>query len=75
LAFRELAISAKTPAGVHFGELKLDPAWNPIRKDPRFEKLLAQLAANQSLQQPASRPSRVRRIVGNKPVRHHENEF
>jgi predicted Zn-dependent protease len=44
LAFQELAISVKSPAGLHYGELKLDPAWDPIRKDPRFEKLLAQLA-------------------------------
>jgi tetratricopeptide (TPR) repeat protein len=43
LAFRELDISAKIPAGIHYG-LKLDPAWDPIRKDPRFGKLLAGLA-------------------------------
>jgi hypothetical protein len=24
--------------------LKLDPYWEPLRKDPRFEKLLAELA-------------------------------
>jgi hypothetical protein len=44
LAFQELTISIKMPAGVHYGELKLDPAWDPIRTDPRFEKLLAELA-------------------------------
>ena len=44
LAFQQLTTSVNTPAGVHYGELKLDPAWDPIRKDPRFEKLLAQLA-------------------------------
>ena len=44
LAFEKLAISVTTPAGVHYGELKLDPAWDPLRKDPRFDKLLAQLA-------------------------------
>jgi tetratricopeptide (TPR) repeat protein len=44
LAFQELTISVKTPGGVFYGELKLDPAWDPLRKDPRFGKLLAQLA-------------------------------
>jgi TolB-like protein len=60
LAFQELAISVKAPAGVHYGELKLDPAWDPIRKDPRFEKLLAQLAPSHSLQKTTSTASRVR---------------
>jgi hypothetical protein len=44
LAFQELTISVKTPGGVHYGELKLDPAWDPLRNDPRFPKLLAELA-------------------------------
>src|ERR1700730_1774632 len=44
LAFRELTISVKTQAGVHYGELKLDPAWDPLREDPRFDNLIAQLA-------------------------------
>jgi hypothetical protein len=44
LAFQNLAISAKMPGGVSYGELKLDPAWDPLRNDPRFDQLLAQLA-------------------------------
>lgn len=43
-AFKVLALSAKIPAGVSYGELKLDPCWDPIRKDPRFDKILAELA-------------------------------
>jgi hypothetical protein len=27
-----------------YGELKRDPYWDPLRKDPRFDKLLAELA-------------------------------
>jgi hypothetical protein len=31
--------------GIYYGQLKRDPYWEPLRKDPRYEKLLAQLAA------------------------------
>jgi serine/threonine protein kinase len=44
LAFQELAVSAKIPGGVSYGDLKLDPCWDPLRNDPRFDKLLAELA-------------------------------
>jgi serine/threonine protein kinase/tetratricopeptide (TPR) repeat protein len=47
LAFQELAKSAKTPGGVTYGELKLNPAWDPIRNDPRFDELLAGLAPHE----------------------------
>jgi hypothetical protein len=42
--FRELTISVNTPGGVNYGELVCDPFWDPLRNDPRFDKLLAQLA-------------------------------
>ena len=45
LAFEQLGVLAKTPAGVYYGQLKADQLWTPIRNDPRFEKLLAELAA------------------------------
>jgi hypothetical protein len=44
LAFETLASLTKTPNGIYYGQLKLDPRWDPLRKDPRFEKLLAKLA-------------------------------
>jgi TolB-like protein/Tfp pilus assembly protein PilF len=44
LAIRELTVSVNTPGGVCYGELAFDPFWDPLRKDPRFDKLLAQLA-------------------------------
>jgi TolB-like protein/Tfp pilus assembly protein PilF len=44
LAFETLSSSAKTPGGVFYGQLKRDPYWEPLREDPRYEKLLAELA-------------------------------
>ena len=44
LAFEQLALSAHTPNGATYGELKLDPFWDPLRGDPRFEKIVASLA-------------------------------
>jgi hypothetical protein len=43
-AFESLVLLTKIPAGLCYGQFKLDPYWDPIRKDPRFEKLLAELA-------------------------------
>jgi serine/threonine protein kinase/Flp pilus assembly protein TadD len=43
LAFEQLAILFETPGGIAYGELRLDPAWDPLRVDPRFEQLMAQL--------------------------------
>jgi hypothetical protein len=31
------------PYGIYYGQLKLDPYWEPLRKDSRYEKLLAEL--------------------------------
>ena len=44
LALHELALLADTPQGIEYGELKLHPCWDSIRSDPRFQKVLAQLA-------------------------------
>jgi len=45
VAFTQLNILAKLPCGLlSYGNLKTNPGWDPLRKDPRFDNLLAQLA-------------------------------
>jgi tetratricopeptide (TPR) repeat protein len=44
LVFETLGPLTKTPGGIYYGQLKREPYWDPLRKDPRFEKLLAELA-------------------------------
>jgi Flp pilus assembly protein TadD len=44
LAFETLGPLTTIPNSIYYGELKLDPRWDPLRKDPRFDKLLAELA-------------------------------
>ena len=45
LACEQLAVATKLPgAAVSYGELKLLPTWDPLRGDPRFEKIVASLA-------------------------------
>jgi TolB-like protein/class 3 adenylate cyclase/Tfp pilus assembly protein PilF len=44
LALEQLAVSAQIANGVTYGELKLEPQWDSLRGDPRFEKLVASLA-------------------------------
>jgi hypothetical protein len=44
LAFETLEPLTETPTGIYYGQLKRDPYWEPLRKDPRYDKLLAELA-------------------------------
>ena len=44
LALEQLAVSARDPVGVSYGNLKFNPLWDPLRGDPRFEKIVASLA-------------------------------
>jgi hypothetical protein len=45
LAF-ETGPLTKKPKGIYYGDLQVSSYWEPLRKDPRFETLLAQLAQN-----------------------------
>jgi TolB-like protein/Tfp pilus assembly protein PilF/tRNA A-37 threonylcarbamoyl transferase component Bud32 len=44
LAIEQLETLAKIPAGVTYGDLRLNPYWDPLRGDSRFEKIVASLA-------------------------------
>jgi TolB-like protein/Flp pilus assembly protein TadD len=44
LALEELETVSRIPAGVRYGELRLEPFWDSLRGDPRFEKIVASLA-------------------------------
>ena len=55
LACEQLAIATHEPGDLSYGQLKLMPFWDPIRGDPRFEKIVASLAPkNQEAKKTAS---------------------
>jgi serine/threonine protein kinase/Tfp pilus assembly protein PilF len=43
LALQQLAVAASAPGVLSYGELRLHPRWDPLRGDPRFEKIVASL--------------------------------
>ena len=44
LACEQLSATARLPAGLTYGELKLQPFWDPLRGDPCFEQIINSLA-------------------------------
>src|SRR5438067_753851 len=54
LAIEQVETLAKIPAGPSYGEIRLGPNWDPLRGDPRFEKIVASLAPSVSALTPFS---------------------
>jgi len=48
LACEQLAIATQKPGTLSYGQLKLLPYWDPLRGDPRFEKIVTDLAPKAS---------------------------
>ena len=44
LALAQLEQAARIPSEVNYGYLRLHPYWDPLRGEPRFEKIIASLA-------------------------------
>jgi len=44
LAYEHLAAATRVPSPLSYGQLKLMPFWDPLRGDPRFEKIVGSLA-------------------------------
>ena len=55
-AIEQLEASAAMPAGPSFGDLRFNPLWDPLRGDPRFEKLVATLAPAAHLEATDGKP-------------------
>jgi TolB-like protein/class 3 adenylate cyclase/Tfp pilus assembly protein PilF len=43
-AFERLSVATKIPGYLSYGQLMVDPMWEPLRSDPRFEKIVGALA-------------------------------
>jgi len=49
LAIEQLETLAKMSLGVSYGDIRLDPHWDPLRGDPRFDKIVASLAPKETV--------------------------
>ena len=49
LALEQLEAVTKTPGSYTYGDLRLSPMWDPLRGDPRFEKIVASLAPKETV--------------------------
>ena len=48
LACEQLDLAIRYPGHLSYGELKLLPFWDPLRGDPRFEKIVASVAPKEN---------------------------
>jgi tetratricopeptide (TPR) repeat protein len=55
LALEQLAALTRIPSNVSYGRLRLHPYWDPLRGDPRFEKIIASLAPSAATKAASSR--------------------
>jgi serine/threonine protein kinase/tetratricopeptide (TPR) repeat protein len=56
LACEQLSIAIRSPSTLSYGQLKLLPFWDPLRKDPCFEKIVAALAPKETAPTPRPTP-------------------
>jgi TolB-like protein/tRNA A-37 threonylcarbamoyl transferase component Bud32/Flp pilus assembly protein TadD len=56
LACQQLSIAIRSPSTLSYGQLKLLPFWDPLRKDPCFEKIVAALAPKETAPTPRPTP-------------------
>ncbi|MDQ2919879.1 MAG: hypothetical protein M3R10_08395, partial [Verrucomicrobiota bacterium] len=43
-ALDQLEVLTRIPSGITYGDLKLNPQWNALRGEPRFDKIVASLS-------------------------------
>jgi serine/threonine protein kinase/tetratricopeptide (TPR) repeat protein len=56
LACEQLSIAIRSPSTLSYGQLKLLPFWDPLRKDPCFEKIVAAIAPKETAPTPRPTP-------------------
>jgi hypothetical protein len=59
LAIEQVAAVERVPNDLSYGPLKLSPIWDPLRGDPRFERIVASLAPKHQSLAKSSYPSRL----------------
>jgi len=48
VALQQLSEVTQIPSSLTYGRLRLLPFWDPLRGDPRFEKIVASLAPKEN---------------------------
>ncbi len=69
LALEQLEAVTKTPGYHTYGNLRLNPMWDPLRGDPRFEKIV-EFACPEKNSAASSNRAVVRRLPDGSPLLH-----